>query len=192
VAVEISLSLRITALRYCMVLIRAATQDDAGSISRVHIESWRTTYRGIVPDQFLADLNAEERTVRWREVIDSDPYVLIAERDGQIVGFISGGAIREPLEKYDAELFAIYLLAEVQGNGIGTSLLMELAKRLDEGGFQSMAVWVLEANESRGFYEKSGAVRVTAKEIEIGGVLLPVVAYAWPSLKTVVALEHFQ
>jgi len=175
-----------------MVLIRAATQDDAGSISRVHIESWRTTYRGIVPDQFLADLNAEERTVRWREVIDSDPYVLIAERDGQIVGFISGGAIREPLEKYDAELFAIYLLAEVQGNGIGTSLLMELAKRLDEGGFQSMAVWVLEANESRGFYEKSGAVRVTAKEIEIGGVLLPVVAYAWPSLKTVVALEHFQ
>jgi len=175
-----------------MVLIRAAAQDDADSISRVHIESWRTTYRGIVPDKFLADLNAEERTIRWREVIDSDPNVLIAKRDGQVVGFISGGAIREPLEEYDAELFAIYLLAEVQGKGIGTSLLMELAKRLDEGGFQSMAVWVLEANESRGFYEKSGAVRVTAKEIEIGGVLLPVVAYAWPSLKTVVALEHFQ
>jgi len=173
-----------------MVLIRAATQDDAGSISQVHIESWRTTYRGIVPDQFLADLNAEERTVRWREVLKSDPYIFIAERDGQVIGFISGGAIREPLEKHDAELFAIYLLDEVQGKGIGTSLLMELAKRLDEGGFQSMAVWVLEANASRGFYEKSGAVRVTAKEIEIGGVLLPVAAYAWPSLKAIVALER--
>ena len=174
-----------------MVLIRAATQDDAGSISQVHIESWRTTYRGIVPDQFLADLNLEERTVRWREVLKSDPYIFIAERDGQVIGFISGGAIREPLEKSDAELFAIYLLDEVQGNGIGTSLLIELAKRLDEGGFKSMAVWVLEANASRGFYEKSGAVRVTAKEIEIGGVLLPVAAYAWPSLKAIIALERF-
>jgi len=143
-----------------------------------------------VPDKFLADLNAEERTIRWREVIDSDPNVLIAKRDGQVVGFISGGAIREPLEEYDAELFAIYLLAEVQGKGIGTSLLMELAKRLDEGGFQSMAVWVLEANASRRFYEKSGAVRVTEKEIEIGGVLLPVAAYAWPSIKAIVALER--
>ena len=174
-----------------MVLIRAATQDDAGSISRVHVESWRTTYRGIVPDQFLADLNVEERIVRWREVLKSDPYIFIAEQGGEVVGFISGGAIRDPLEKHDAELFAIYLLAEAQGQGIGTSLLMKLAKCLDEGGFQSMAVWVLEANASRGFYEKSGAVRVTAKEIEIGGVLLPVVAYAWPSLEAITALESF-
>ena len=173
-----------------MVLIRAATQDDAGSISRVHIESWRTTYRGIVPNQFLADLNVEERAVRWREVLKSDPYIFIAERDGQVIGFISGGTIREPLEECDAELFAIYLLAEVQGKGVGTALLMELAKRLEADGFQRMAVWVLEANASRGFYERSGAVRVTAKEIEIGGVLLPVAAYAWPSLKAVVALEH--
>ena len=174
-----------------MVLIRAATQDDAGSISLVHVESWRTTYRGIVPDQFLADLNVEERAVRWREVLKSDPYIFIAERDGQVVGFISGGTIREPLEECDAELFAIYLLAEVQGKGIGTSLLMELAKRLEADGFQRMAVWVLEANASRGFYERSGAVRVTVKEIEIGGVLLPVVAYAWRSLKTIVALGRF-
>ena len=175
-----------------MVLIRAATQDDAGSISRVHVESWRTTYRGIVPDQFLADLNVEERAVRWREVLRSDPYIFIAEQEGQIVGFISGGAIREPLEECDAELFAIYLLAEVQGKGIGTSLLMELAKRLEADSFQRMAVWVLEANASRGFYERSGAVRVTEKEIEIGGVMLPVVAYAWRSLKEIIALEHSQ
>ncbi len=174
-----------------MVLIRAATQEDAGSISRVHVESWRTTYRGIVSDQFLADLNVEERVVRWREVLESDPYIFIAEREGEVIGFISGGAIRETLEEYDAELFAIYLLAEGQGKGIGTSLLMELAKCLEVGGFQSMAVWVLEANASRGFYEKSGAIRVTEKEIEIGGVLLPVVAYAWRSLKAIVALERF-
>ena len=144
-----------------------------------------------MPDQFLADLNVEERTVRWREVIKSDPYIFVAEREGQVIGFISGGAIRETLEKYDAELFAIYLLAEVQGEGIGTALLMELAKRLDEGSFQSMAVWVLEANASRGFYEKSGAIRITAKEIEIGGALLPVAAYAWPSLRAIIALERF-
>jgi hypothetical protein len=32
------------------------------------------------------------------------------------------------------------------------------------------------------FYEKSGAALVNAKEIEIGGVLLQDVAFAWPDL----------
>lgn len=169
-----------------MALIRTATQDDAGSISRVHVESWRTTYQGIVPDAFLSGLDVEERAIRWCEVLNSGVRVLVAEQEGEVVGFISGGPIREPLEEYDAELAAIYLLLDAQGKGVGTELLIELAKRLEEDGFQSMAVWVLEANASARFYERSGAVRVTAKEIEIGGALLPVAAYGWLDLKSIV------
>ena len=51
-----------------------------------------------------------------------------------------------------------------------------------------MTVWVLAANAAVGFYVGSGAARVTSKEIKIGGAMLPVVAYAWPSLKSIVTL----
>lgn len=170
-----------------MVSIRSATQEDASSIARVHLEGWRTTYRGIVPDAHLAGLNAEERTIRWREILSSGRRVFVADQDGEIVGFISGGAIREPLADYDAELYSIYLLLRVQSQGIGTALLIELAKRLDEDGFESMAAWVFEANAAIRFYEASGAARVGAKEMEIGGARIPAAAYAWPSLKSLLA-----
>ena len=75
---------------------------------------------------------------------------------------------------------------EAQRKGIGTRLLVELAKQLDNDGFKSMAVWVLEANPATRFYEGSGAARVATKDLEIGGALLPAVAYAWPSIKSII------
>jgi GNAT superfamily N-acetyltransferase len=168
-----------------MVLIRSATEHDAVSISHVHVNSWRTTYTGIVPDQYLATLNEIERVPLWREWLTRDIRVYIAELDGKVVGFISGGPIREAVRNYDAELFAIYLLKRAQGQGIGTALLKELAASLIGKGFISMAVWVLEKNPSKHFYEKSGAQLETSKEIEIGGAKLSEVAYGWPALDAI-------
>jgi hypothetical protein len=79
-----------------MMSIRAATEDDAVAISHVHVQSWRTTYAGIVPDGYLTTLNEAEHVVLWREWLTRDIWVYIADLDGEIVGFISGGAISEP------------------------------------------------------------------------------------------------
>jgi len=68
--------------------------------------------------------------------------------------------------------------------------LKRLAGRLNDDGFKSMAVWVLEDNLSSGFYERSGALRISSKEIEIGGALLPVVAYGWSSLRMILSVDH--
>jgi GNAT superfamily N-acetyltransferase len=162
-----------------MSLVRVATEQDAGGIAYVHVESWRTTYAGIVPEAYLASLNVAERESQWREWLKLDVEVYVAEVEGEIVGFVGGGAIRESVEDFDAELFAIYLLREFQGRGIGTALVRTLALSLKTKGFRSMAVWVLEGNSSGRFYLVSGARRIASKEIEIGGVMLPVVAYGW-------------
>jgi ribosomal protein S18 acetylase RimI-like enzyme len=175
-----------------MASIRTATQEDAPSIARVQIETWRTNYRGIVADAYLAGLDVEQRTIRWREHLESHDRVLVAEQGCEVVGFISGGAIRESLDGYDAELYAIYLLLKTQRRGIGTTLLIELARRLVDDGFERMAAWVLQANAAVRFYERSGAVCVAAKEREIGGASLPLAAYGWPDLKriAVFARDH--
>ena len=170
-----------------MSLVRVAAAQDAGSIAHVHVESWRTTYAGIVPDAYLAGLDEAERERSWREWLTLDVPVYVAELDGEVVGFVGGGAIRETVEEFDAELFAIYLLKHAQGLGIGTALLRELAAALRSRGFRSMVAWVLEGNASSHFYARTGARPVGSKEIEIGGVMLPVVAYGWPSLEAIVS-----
>jgi len=166
-----------------MISIRAATEHDTVAISHVHVQSWRTTYAGIVPEEYLATLNEANRALLWREWLTRDIPVYIADLDGEIVGFISGGAIREPVQTYDAELYAIYLLEQAQRRGIGTALLKELAESLLSKGFTSMIVWVLETNPRRNFYVKSSAQIVTTKDIEIGGVMLLEVSYGWPELQ---------
>ena len=38
------------------VVVRPAVRDDLPGIARVHVESWRTTYAGLMPPDYLAGL----------------------------------------------------------------------------------------------------------------------------------------
>jgi len=87
-----------------MSMIRVATLQDAGAIARVHVESWQTTYAGIVPEAYLASLDVGQREASWREWLGFDVDVFVAEADGEVVGFVGGGAIREPVEMFGAEI----------------------------------------------------------------------------------------
>jgi L-amino acid N-acyltransferase YncA len=172
-----------------MAVVRLANPKDASAIAHVHVASWRTTYAGIVPDEYLKSLNEAERVLLWQDWLTRDIEVYVAERDGEVVGFAAAGPIREPLEDCDAELYAIYLLDRTQRHGLGTALLQTLAEALRAKGFRSMAVWVLERNPARHFYERSGAVRTAAKQIEIGGLLLEEIALKWPDLAMLASLS---
>lgn len=166
-----------------MFSVRQAREKDAEAIAHVHVQSWRTSYVGIVPDAYLNSLDELLRVKLWQEWLKGGALVLVAEREGRVVGFAHGGANREALEDCDAELYSIYLLRESQGRGIGTRLVRATAEELLERGFRSMALWVLERNPARNFYEKMGAHLAGSKVIEIGGAKLMEVAYAWEDLK---------
>ena len=49
------------------ILIRKAELEDAKGIAKVHVDSWRTTYKGIVPDTFLENLSYENREQIWKK-----------------------------------------------------------------------------------------------------------------------------
>jgi L-amino acid N-acyltransferase YncA len=167
------------------ISIRAADIKDAAAIAHVHVESWRTTYAGIVPDAYLAGLDEILRAQLWQEWLSAQTLVLVAELNGRVVGFAHGGPNREPVAKCDAELYSIYLLKDAQKRGAGMALLRAMAGALMERNFKSMVVWVLEHNPSRNFYEHNGGRLATSKVIDIGGAKLMEVAYTWPDLKTI-------
>jgi GNAT superfamily N-acetyltransferase len=169
------------------IIIRPAVENDAEGIARVHVISWRETYRGIVPDEFLDRLSVQRRMTQWARSL-SDPsdlyhHTFVSEVDGQIAGFSNYGFPQEKDEEFDGELYAIYLLKSAQGRGIGKMLFLEAAKGLLELGSSSMLVWVLRDNPTRGFYEHLGGVYVREKPIEIGGRELMEIAYGWRDLR---------
>jgi ribosomal protein S18 acetylase RimI-like enzyme len=163
--------------------IRPAQPGDARPIAHVQVASWRTTYRGIVPDRFLDALDEEGRAESWmQQISDAAKCLLVAEDTDGIFGFVCGGAVRETAGDCDGELYAIYLLQESQRQGTGRALTRALADNLHGRGFKSMLAWVLEANPAVHFYQRLGALPVARKLIHIGGEDLPELALAWPSL----------
>lgn len=174
--------------------IREAISDDIPGIARVHVDTWRTAYIGIVPAEYLAKLSYERSEARWRENLFGQGdagFALVAEADGLVVGFAGGGPERDGIPGYDGELYALYVLASYQRRNIGQTLLHTAAQRLAADGFKAMLLWVLQENaQARAFYEAMGGVWVDEKAITIGGAELIDVAYGWPDLHTWLAAQE--
>lgn len=170
------------------IIMRPAIVEDAPGIARVHIDSWRTSYKGIVPDTFLANLSYRRREEVWTKILSNRErrqyeYVAVDEQ-GRIVGFVSGGPLRDGDPSYGSELYAIYLLKEAQGQGIGRCLFLAFVERLIQAGKNSMLLWVFANNNpARGFYEAMGGRLVSKQPMEIGGVTLEEVSYGWRDMQ---------
>lgn len=161
--------------------IRTAEPGDAAGIARVHVDSWRTTYSGILPEAVLAALSYQRRETAWAEILSREEGVNLVAEDpsGQVVGFASGGPNRENDPHFAAELYAIYLLSTAQGKGVGRRLTHETMAWLAEQGMHSMLVWVAAANPSRRFYELLGGQYVRSKMATVAGVEIEEVSYGW-------------
>lgn len=166
-----------------VTVIREARCGDAAGIARVHVESWRTTYRGQMPGEYLASLSVESRIRFWEPLTcgySGPEFVFVAENStGQIVGFASAGPERSGNPDYKGELYAIYLLQRAQGRGLGRQLAAKVMERLHADGYESMLLWVLATNPARKFYEALGGQYVASQTIRICGAPLVEVAYGW-------------
>jgi len=164
--------------------VRAAVADDARSIAEVHVESWKTTYKGIFPETVLDNLSVEKREHSWNAALAETNLVTLVACDAghRVVGFICGGAERTGQLGCDGELYATYLLEGAQRQGLGTLLIRRFVHELKSRGFTSMAVWVLALNASRKFYEALGGQVIGEQQIEQGGQSFTEIAYGWKDL----------
>jgi len=168
-----------------MMLIRAASVEDAAGLARVHVDTWRAAYRDILAAGFLAGLSYEASAQRWRDnLAQAGPrqFTLVAEAEGgDVVAFAAGGPERDGTPGYDGEIYAVYVLPAYQQCGIGRRLMAACAGHLAEQGFGALMLWALEANwRARRFYEALGGQLIGSKMITIGDTPLVDVAYGWP------------
>ncbi|WP_010099459.1 GNAT family N-acetyltransferase [Ornithinibacillus scapharcae] len=167
--------------------VRKASVADARGIAKVQIDSWRTTYRNIVSDEYLNNMNDDDREKRWQTIIPQENVYVVENENGQIVGFSGGGIERTGnYPEYKGELYAIYLLESYQRKGLGRKLVEPVVEMLKEKGIYSMTVMVLADNPSRYFYEALGAKQIGIEKIEIGGENLLELVYGWEDIREII------
>jgi ribosomal protein S18 acetylase RimI-like enzyme len=142
------------------LLIRKAQLADAPELAEVHIRTRQHAYRGLLPSDFLARLSIDRRTTQWKEWLtqpSSNLAVFVAIVDGKVSGFSWVCSARGDDDKSTGELFAIYVMPESQGKGIGSRLIEKGEDYLQSAGFSEMILWVLAKIEpSLRFYENRG------------------------------------
>lgn len=152
--------------------IRRATLADADAIARVHVQTWQTAYRGMMPDEVLAGLSLEGRAAGWREQLATpdDRHVFVATRQSAVVGFISCGPSRDAdADETVAEIYAVYVQPELWGEGLGTQLIHRAIEALEED-YRSLDLWVLSGNErARQFYEDLDFATEGGSKVEHAG-----------------------
>ena len=125
------------------VILRAVTDADAEQLAEIFLTSRKTAM------PWLAQPHTDDETRSWHiNVLVPRGTVVVAERDGNVVGFAepSGGW-----------LHALYIAPSAQGSGVG-SALFEHSMTLQPGGFD---LWVFQRNtRALDFYARYGCVKI--------------------------------
>ena len=168
-------------------IYRRAGVEDVPQVARVHVLSWQKSFEGVAPQAFLDSMNVEQRTKAFSERFGDEDYrMFVAEApDGAIAGFVDFGKARHELAGYDTELFAIYLLPELKGRGVGAELFKHGVRDLLARGFTAMYLQALKVSPYKSFYEKMGGKIIGESIYKLGDEDYETVFYGWEDLSEI-------
>jgi ribosomal protein S18 acetylase RimI-like enzyme len=174
-----------------LIEIRPAKVEDAHEIASVHVAVWREAYFGVMPQAYLESLTPDARAGAWAERL-ADPEeptrTLVADRDGQIVGFCTVGPPRLEAPEGFGELHTINILVTAQHQGLGRRMMAEAARTLRDLGFSALTLSVLrDSPAGRMFYESLGGTLSGRHMDSYDDFELPAVEYRWADLAALLA-----
>lgn len=175
------------------ILVRRAKVGEADAIAVVHVNAWRETYSGLMPARYLDSLSVAARAETWRVGLGqprrAHPVFVGLDAAGNLLGFGLYGPPRAVPPGYAGEFYAINVLRQGQGLGLGRALMAAMAGAMLDSGVRSAALWVLRDNlGARQFYERLGGRWIGEAVHEIGGARLREMAYGWDDIGPVA--EH--
>ena len=140
------------------MLVRIANAADAQEIAKIHVETWRTAYRGQISDAVLDAQSVERRAAFWRERLTQDRGSVLVAEDGSIIGFCDLIPSRDKDSSQEVgEIAAIYVLCQYWRRGAGRALWDCALTEAQRRGFEVITLWALASNAgARRFYEAMG------------------------------------
>jgi GNAT superfamily N-acetyltransferase len=170
------------------ISLTAASSQDADSIARLHAQSWRATYRGVLDDEFLDRHVVAERREFWSSRFAAAPsdrrIVLKALGDDRLLGFVCVLLDEEP--QWGARLDNLHVSPESKGTGVGYELFQAAREWIaNVAPGTAMHLWCVERNDiARRFYDRQGGKIVETANRSFGQqASVPELRYWWPPLR---------
>ena len=176
---------------------RPARAGDEPAIAAVHRAARRLAYRGLLPLENLDGRSIPVLTQEWITILarqDGSETLVAETADQNIIGFVTGGPVREQkhpiigdLSGITAEVSLLYVLPEHMGKGLGRALFGRSAQRLAGLGHTGILIWGHRDNPFLRFYERLGGIAAAQSNWEVDGRLYPSTAYVWRDLPALIA-----
>lgn len=173
-------------LRAGNYIIHDASPESVTGLATVNYTAWKETYSGIIHDSFMDKLTLEVYIERWEHILahrNKHSFVLTAQTEaGEVLGYCMGGRAMKRFKHFEAELYALYLLKQCHGCGLGGKLFREAVKRLQQMNYNSMCLFVLQSNPTLAFYRHFNPDYEEQSKVKIGPQEYEDVALGWNDL----------
>jgi GNAT superfamily N-acetyltransferase len=144
------------------IQIRRAEERDLPVLGRLGAQLVRT-HHDFDPLRFMAPGPSIEEGYGWflgSQLGEADTLVLVAERDGEVLGYVFAGLepqswkeLRDPA----GFIHDLLVVDEARGQGVGARLLEEAASWLEAQGAPRVMLWTAQANEpAQALFRKLG------------------------------------
>ena len=191
-----------------MICVRRARPSDAAAIGAIHVATWRNTYAGVLPEEYLAGLSPVRHAAGYERAIADRRhghamFVAVASgadaprgrqegEGGVVVGFVSGGKARRPglcgeAPARSGEVETLYLLDDYRDRGLGRRMMRAMAAHLAAVGCRSVVLWVLRDNPTRWFYQRLGGRTAARETIHFAGRHVEQTAFLWDPIDSLLA-----
>jgi len=173
--------------------IRPGTVADSAAIGRIVAQGWRQAYSSFMSEDELGPrVDPEHRRKEMETWLSTEfspdqELLLIAEQDGETVGFLAARVGDFGDAGASARITLLYVSPERQGEGIGRQLLLQAAQWLELRTSGPVTIGSFEQNPFRSFYDFIGGQVTERIMIRVDQAEWPVIIYLWSSPQ---ALEH--
>ena len=149
-------------------------------MSCIYVQTWRDTYLNVVPVDYLYTMSVDRHERAFLKELDSRQVLsYVAEDNGRVVGFTTGGYERHADAIYSGEIYTLYVMKNYQRRGIGRQLVATLTRQFNHFDIYTMLVQVLKQNPYRHFYPKINGVYLRTQRLPFAGEVLEVEYYGW-------------
>ena len=151
--------------------ISKASMEDSKNIAALIKAGWNSAYIGLIPDEYLENMNEEELAKRWEENIEKNQDIYVYKVNHKLMGVIKFGKWENTSEEKIGEIMVLYVEPENKRNGIGKELFLFGTDKLKKKGFKKMIIWCLKGNiEGSNFYKKMNGKYIGDRDYEIRGL----------------------
>lgn len=160
--------------------IRKATKSDAVSIASIHSNTWKVTYKDIVPEKVLNKVSFRNRLEYFQDVLGTDKEeTVVAVENGLVVGFMTFGEARDhDVDNRCAEIWGLYIDASYFNKGIGKSLILWAENELNLRGYHCIYLWTLDENlRANTFYNSLGFCKDGNVKMLMGDAFVKAIRY---------------